>query len=286
MVFLTAAGMFGQQSQIKTFKLKDVRLENGPFRNAMLVDLNYILELDPDKLLAPFLREAGLEPKASSYPNWENSGLDGHIGGHYLTALAQMYASAGSEEALDRLEYMFRELKRAQDAYGTGYIGGVPGSKELWEEIAAGKVDAGSFSLNGRWVPLYNIHKTYAGLLDAYQITGSELAKEMLIGFTDWMIRTTENLSKEQIQTMLRSEYGGLNEVFAGVYRIIGEQKYLDLAYNFSQKALLDPLSEEKDELNGMHANTQIPKVVVFKPLRHLQGMKNIRTPPNISGKM
>lgn len=272
MVFLAAAGMYGQQAQIKTFKLEDVRLENGPFRNAMLVDLNYILELDPDKLLAPFLREAGLEPKASSYPNWENSGLDGHIGGHYVTALSLMYASTGNREVLERLDYMLSELKRAQDAYGTGYLGGVPGSKELWQEIKSGQLDPGSFSLNDRWVPLYNIHKTYAGLLDAYQHTGNEQAGTMLIDYTDWMIDITTNLSDEQVQSLLISEHGGLNEVFADVAKLTGEEKYLHLARRFSQKALLDPLSEEKDVLNGMHANTQIPKVVGFQAIAALAG--------------
>ncbi|WZL88152.1 glycoside hydrolase family 127 protein [Salinimicrobium sp. 3283s] len=260
------------KSDIKFFKLQDVELGEGPFKQAMLTDLNYILELEPDKLLAPFLREAGLEPKTTSYTNWENSGLDGHIGGHYLTALAQMYASAGSEEAYERLEYMLAELKRAQDAYGTGYIGGVPGSKELWAEIRSGELKPASFSLNNRWVPLYNIHKTYAGLLDAYQHTGNPLAKEMLIDFTDWMIDLTANLSNEQIQSLLISEHGGLNEVFADVAKLTGEEKYLELARQFSQKALLDPLSQENDVLNGMHANTQIPKVIGFETVAAISG--------------
>lgn len=113
LVFLVASIMLGQQSKMETFKLEDVCLEEGSFRYAMLVDLNYILELNPDKLLALFLREAGLEPKAESYPNWENTGLDGHIGGHYLTALSLMYASTGNQDVLGRLEYMLSELKRA-----------------------------------------------------------------------------------------------------------------------------------------------------------------------------
>ncbi|MGI0105743.1 beta-L-arabinofuranosidase domain-containing protein [Salinimicrobium sp. WS361] len=260
------------KSSIEFFKLQEVELGEGPFKQAMLTDLDYILELEPDRLLAPFLREAGLEPKASSYPNWENSGLDGHIGGHYLTALAQMYASAGSEEAYERLEYMLSELKSAQEAYGTGYIGGVPGSKEVWAEIRSGELKPASFSLNDRWVPLYNIHKTYAGLLDAYQHAGNEMAKEMLIDFTDWMIDLTANLSDEQIQSLLISEHGGLNEVFADVSRITGEEKYLNLARQFSQKALLNPLSDENDVLNGMHANTQIPKIIGFEAVAALSG--------------
>lgn len=276
-VLLFISTMVAAQSgqKMELFSLQEVELKESLFKNAQTVDLKYILVLEPDRLLAPFLREAGLEPKAESYPNWENTGLDGHIGGHYLTALSLMYASTGNQEVLGRLEYMLSELKRVQDAYGTGYIGGVPGSKELWQEIKSGKLNPGSFSLNDRWVPLYNIHKTYAGLLDAYQHAGNALARQMLIEYTDWIIDITKDLSDEQIQSLLISEYGGLNEVFAEVAKITGEEKYLHLARQFSQEILLHPLSEEKDILNGMHANTQIPKVVGFEAIAALSGDEN-----------
>ncbi|MCC4228100.1 glycoside hydrolase family 127 protein [Zunongwangia profunda] len=266
---------FAQQNQLSLFNLKDVKLHTGLFEEAMYTDLDYILQMEPDRLLAPFLREAGLQPKAESYPNWENTGLDGHIGGHYLTALAQMYASAGSEEALQRLNYMIGELKKAQDANGNGYVGGIPDSKRIWKEISEGKINAGGFSLNGGWVPLYNIHKTYAGLRDAYLIAGNEEAKQMLIDLTDWMIDTTANLSEAQIQEMLKSEHGGLNETFADVYKITGDKKYLDLAYAFTQKQVLDLLEHEKDILNGMHANTQIPKVIGYETIAALDQNKD-----------
>ncbi len=180
-----------------------------------------------------------MEPRAQSYTNWENTGLDGHTAGHYLTALAQMYASAESEEAHQALEYALSELKRVQEANGNGYLGGVPGGEKTWKEIAKGNIDAGNFSLNDKWVPLYNIHKTYAGLRDAYLIAGNELALEMLVDFTDWMMDTTAQLSDEQMQEILISEHGGLNEVFADLARITGETKYLDLAKRFSHKKLL-----------------------------------------------
>jgi len=275
LVCLATTVMYGQQTKLETFKLQDVSLEEGPFRNAMLVDLDYILELNPDKLLAPFLREAGLEPKDESYTNWENSGLDGHIGGHYLTALAQMQASAGSKKADSLLNYSLDELDKAQKANGNGYIGGVPGGKALWEEIASGNIDAASFSLNGKWVPLYNIHKTYAGLRDAYEISGKLQAKEMLIKLSDWMLKVTEGLSEEQIQELLISEHGGLNEVFADVAKITGEKKYLELAYKFSHQKLLKPLASSNDILNGMHANTQIPKVIGFETIADLDNNKD-----------
>ena len=259
-----------QNTGVELFPLKQVKLRESPFQQAMITDLKYILELEPDRLLAPYLKDAGIEPKAENYPNWESMGLDGHIGGHYLTALAQMYASTGSEEAFERLNYMLTELKKAQDANANGYIGGVPNGKEIWKEIENGQINAHNFGLNDRWVPLYNIHKTYAGLRDAYKIAGIEEAKKMLVDFTDWMIEETADLSDEQVQEMLVSEHGGLNETFADVYEITGDRKYLDLAYRFSHKKLLDPMQAQEDILSGMHANTQIPKVIGFETIAQL----------------
>ena len=251
--------------QLDYFSLNDVRLLSGPFKHAEQLDLAYLLELDADRLLAPFLRESNLTPRRESYTNWENTGLDGHIGGHYLSALSYMYASTGDQRIKERLDYMLAELKRCQEANGDGYIGGVPEGKELWDEVRQGKINAGGFSLNGRWVPLYNIHKTYAGLRDAYLMTGDETAKMMLIQMTDWAISLIDRLTNEQIQDMLRSEHGGLNETFADVAAITQNPKYLSLARQFSQRAVLQPLLQEQDHLTGKHANTQIPKVLGFK---------------------
>ncbi|MDX1543807.1 MAG: glycoside hydrolase family 127 protein [Christiangramia sp.] len=261
---------YSQSAQVDLFALKEVKLLDSPFKEAMKTDLDYILKMDPDRLLAPYLKEAGLDPKAENYPNWESMGLDGHIAGHYLTALAQMYASLGDETALQRLNYMLEELERAQQANGNGYIGGVPNSKELWQDIRQGNINAHNFGLNERWVPLYNIHKTYAGLRDAYKIAGIERARKMLVDFTDWMIAETENLTDGEIQELLISEHGGLNETFADVYEITGERKYLELAYRFSHKMLLEPLQKKNDILNGLHANTQIPKVIGFETIAQL----------------
>lgn len=251
--------------QVSYFSLQDVKLLSSPFLKAQQTDLHYILALNPDRLLAPFLREAGLTPKAPSYTNWENTGLDGHIGGHYLSALSMMYAATGDTAVYNRLNYMLNELHRAQQTVGTGFIGGTPGSLQLWKEIKAGNIRAGSFDLNGKWVPLYNIHKTYAGLRDAYLYAGSNLARQMLIDLTDWMIDITSGLSDKQMQDMLRSEHGGLNETFADVAAITDDKKYLELARRFSHQVILHPLIKDEDRLTGMHANTQIPKVIGYK---------------------
>ena len=270
LVLSTSLGKAQNAPQVSYFPLQNVKLLDSPFLQAQQTDLHYILALDPDRLLAPFLREAGLQPKAPSYTNWENTGLDGHIGGHYLSALSMMYAATGDTAVYNRLNYMLNELNRAQQTVGTGFIGGTPGSLQLWKDIKAGKIRAGGFDLNGKWVPLYNIHKTYAGLRDAYLYAGSDLARQMLIAFTDWMIDITSGLSDEQMQDMLRSEHGGLNETFADVAEITCDKKDLELARRFSHKLILDPLIKEEDKLTGMHANTQIPKVIGYKRIAEL----------------
>ncbi|MCJ8164320.1 glycoside hydrolase family 127 protein [Pontibacter sp. E15-1] len=268
------APFFGlaQNHTLESFPLSSVQLLESPFRQAQQTDMKYILALDPDRLLAPYLQEAGLQPNAKNYGNWENTGLDGHIGGHYLTALSLMYAATGNTELQQRLTYMVDQLERCQQKNGNGYIGGVPGGEAMWQEIANGNVQAESFSLNGKWVPWYNIHKLYAGLRDAYLIAGNEKAKDMLVKLSDWSIRLTHNLTDAQMQDMLRSEHGGMNEVFADVAAITGDQKYLELARRFSHRSVLDPLLAEKDVLNGMHANTQIPKVIGYKRVAEVAG--------------
>ena len=261
--------------QMESFDVKDVTLTPSAFKHAEEMDIRYLLGIDPDRLLAPYLKEAGLKPKAENYTNWENTGLDGHIGGHYLSALTYMYASTGNQEIKGRLDYVISELKRCYDANGNGYISGVPGGKQIWKEISEGNIRAASFGLNDRWVPLYNIHKIFAGLRDAYLIYGSKECREMFIGLTDWMYRLTSALTDEQLQDMLRSEHGGLNEVFADAAAISGDTRFMELAKRFSHKRVLEPLLKGEDHLTGMHANTQIPKVIGYKRIADLEGYED-----------
>ena len=265
---------FSSVAQMKEFKLQEIRLTSGPFKDAQEVDLKYILELKPDRLLAPYLIAAGLPVKEDRYGNWENIGLDGHIGGHYLSALSMMYASTGNKEVKNRLDYMISELSRCQDKDGTGYVGGIPEGKVFWERIRKGDIDGSSFGLNNTWVPIYNIHKLFAGLIDAYNYTGNEKAKGIVIKLGDWFIELIRPLSDEQIQQILKTEHGGINESFADLYNITKEKKYLETAEKLSQKAILDPLIKNQDQLTGLHANTQIPKVIGFEKIGTLSDKK------------
>ena len=267
----------GRPAPVQLFPLADVRLGDSPFMAAQQTDLHYLMELDPDRLLAPFLREAGLPVKESSYGNWESSGLDGHLGGHYLSALALMYAATGDEEVLRRLNYFVATLQRCQQKNGNGYVGGIPDGGAAWQSIAHGELHADNFSVNGKWVPWYNLHKVFAGLRDAYLYTGSQQARSTLVALSDWALELTSHLSEAQMQSMLRAEHGGMNEVLADVAQITGQKKYMDLALRFSHQALLQPLEQGKDALNGLHANTQIPKVIGFQRIGDLTGRQDLQ---------
>lgn len=274
-IFAAMLGASAAAAPLQLFPLADVRLGDSPFLEAQRTDLHYLLEMEPDRLLAPFLREAGLPPKQPSYGNWESTGLDGHLGGHYLSALALMYASTGDEEVLRRLNYFVAELKRCQERNGNGYIGGIPGGSAAWQAIARGELHADNFSVNGKWVPWYNLHKVYAGLRDAYTYAGNADARAMLVAMSDWALELTSHLSEEQMQSMLRSEHGGMNEVLADVAQMTGQKKYMDLAIRFSHQAILQPLEKGKDQLTGLHANTQIPKVIGFKRIGDMTGRRD-----------
>lgn len=257
-------------AQMLPFKLQEVSLTKGVFKKAQDVDLKYILELNPDKLLAPYLIDAGLPLKATRYGNWESSGLDGHIAGHYLSALAMMSASTGNTELKTRLDYMVNELALCQAKNGDGYVGGIPNGKIFWERIHKGDIDGSTFGLNNTWVPIYNIHKLFAGLRDAYGITGNQQAKKVLIGLGDWFIELIKPLSNEQIQQILDTEHGGINETFADLYIITKDKKYLETAEKLSHLKILNPLLAKQDKLTGLHANTQIPKVIGFEKIANL----------------
>ncbi len=255
------------------FPLSDVKLLDGKFKQACDLNIEVLLKYDVDRLLAPYRKEAGLPEKAKSYPNWD--GLDGHVAGHYLSAMAINYASTGNKECKKRMEYMLSELNDCLEAnsinnseWGVGYVGGFPNSKKLWSSFKKG-----DFSIyNSAWAPFYNLHKMYAGLRDAWLYCDNEMSKTLFLKFCDWGINITSSLSDSQMQSMLNMEHGGMNEIFADAYQITGNEKYLIAAKRFSHNIFLDPLSQGIDNLDNKHANTQIPKFIGFVRIAELSG--------------
>lgn len=266
-----ALGVVAQDKLYKDeFPLGDITLLDGPLKYARDLNVQVLLKYDCDRMLAPYRKEAGLQPRKPSYPNWD--GLDGHVGGHYLSALA-INAATGNEECRKRMEYMISELQLVLDANNQrpeawchNYIGGVPNSAKMWTAFSKG--DFGPYF--GTWAPFYNIHKMYAGLRDAWLYCGNEQAKNLFLKFCDWAVDITRDLNDEQMEKMLGNEHGGMNEVLADAYAITGEQKYLDCARRFSHRMLLVPLENGKDCLDNMHANTQIPKVIGYQRIAEL----------------
>ena len=256
--------------QAYPFSIRDVRLLDGPFKQAMEADARYLLEIEPDRLLSDFRVHAGLAPKGEKYGGWESSGQAGHTLGHYLSACSMEYAATGDGRFGERVNYIVSELAACQKARAAtttavsmaGYIGAIPREDTLWAEVSAGKIRSRGFDLNGAWSPWYTVHKVMAGLLDAYLYCDNAMALRVEKGMADWTGTIVGHLSDSVRQKMLLCEYGGMNDVLANTYAITGDKKYLDLSYEFHDRRILDSLSQGLDYLAGKHSNTQIPKVI------------------------
>jgi DUF1680 family protein len=240
-----------------------VRLTGGPLKRAQDLDAEYLLKLEPDRMLAFYRKRAGLEPKAQPYGGWDGDGrnLTGHIAGHYLSGVSMMYAATGDARFKERVDYIVREFKEVQDKQGDGYLGALANGKEQFIEISKGNIRSGGFDLNGLWSPWYVLHKTYAGLRDAYRYAGSRAALDVEIKFAAWAEGILAKLDDAQLQKMLNTEFGGMPETMADLYADTGDKRWLALSHRFDHKAVLDSLAEKKNILPGLHGNTQVPKI-------------------------
>ena len=258
--------------QALPFSLQDVRLLDGPFKDAQEVGVKYLLSLEPDRLLAWFRKEAGLAPKAQPYGGWESRGVAGHCGGHYLSGCALGYAATGDERLRERVDYFVGQLAECQRANGNGYVAAIPEGKRIFAEVAAGDIRSKGFDLNGGWVPLYTLHKLFAGLRDAYRLCGNTnaLAVERQLG--DWLDGVFRPLTDAQMQQVMACEHGGINETLADLYADTGDARFLKLSRKFHHTAILEPLARGEDILPGKHANTQIPKIVGLATRYELAG--------------
>jgi DUF1680 family protein len=243
------------------FDLSDARLLDGPFRHAQEMDRRYLLSLDPDRLLACFRLTAGLPPRAQPYGGWEApDGCNrGHFEGHYLSACAKMYAATGDGRLKRRALYMVAEMAECQRKLGGGYVSAFPTD---W---------------TGLCVPWYVLHKLLAGLLDVYRYCGDAQALEVARGLGNWIENRVAPLNEAQMQEMLGTEHGGINEGLANLYAATGERRFLALALRFNHHAVIDPLSGHQDKLTGLHANTQIPKLIGCAREYELTGDESLR---------
>ena len=248
------------------FSLQEVRLLDSPFKTAMALNAEYLLTLEPDRLLSGVRRNAGLPPKAPRYGGWEAEGVAGHSLGHYLTAIAQQYQATGDTRFLDRVNYIVAELAACQARDTNGLITAIPNARVMFASLKtrSGRVEG--------WAPWYTMHKLFAGLRDAHQLCGSALAGTVLLKLADWADGVTRDLTPQEMETMLGEEHGGMPEVLADVYALTGDPRYLALAKRFCHHRVMDPLARGEDRLDGLHANTQIPKITGAARLYELTG--------------
>jgi len=252
------------------FALADVRLLDGPFADAQRRDLAYLVTLDPDRLLHNFRVNAGLPPKAPVYGGWESEepwvGIrcHGHTLGHYLSAVSMMHAATGDARMRERADYIVAELGACQASSRSGLICAFPDGAAQLDNAVAGRRFVG--------VPWYTMHKIFAGLRDAHVHAGSRVALDVLTRLAEWTAGAIAPMTDAQVQHMLDTEHGGMNEVLADVAALTGDATYLGLARRFCHEAVLAPLADGRDPLDGLHANTQIPKAVGFQRLFELTG--------------
>jgi uncharacterized protein len=239
--------------EVWAFPLQEVRLLEGPFRHAMELDGAYLLSTETDRLVRNFQLNAGLPTQAKPLGGWEapDCELRGHFVGHYLSACAQMYAATGDERYLERGRSVVRVLAQCQEKLGGGYLSAFP-------ESFIDRVE----QRQPVWAPYYTLHKILAGLEDMFVDCQDEQALGMARKFGDWVLARNARLSDEQIQAMLQTEQGGMNETLANLYALTGEKKYLEVSLRFNHHKVVDPLEAGEDRLTGLHANTQIPKFI------------------------
>ena len=244
--------------------LERVRLTGGPLKRAQDLTATYLLSLNPDRMLSFYRQRAGLKPKAEPYGGWDGGGrnLTGHIAGHHLSAVSLMFAATGEKKFKSRADYIVRELAAVQDKNDDGYVGALEGLREAFARLSKGDIKSGSFDLNGLWSPWYTLHKTFAGLRDAYRYTGNERALRVETEFAAWAERVLAPMSELQMQKMLNTEFGGMLEVLVDLTVDTKDARWLALSRRFEHHAFTTPLKRHEDNLSGKHGNCQIPKLI------------------------
>ncbi len=232
---------------IKSFSLSQVKIFDPYLTNAFQKEVDYLMSFEADRLLSFFRETKGLKPKALCYPGWENSEIRGHTLGHYLTALAQAYATTHDSKIYKRLQYFIEELSQCQ--FENGYLSAFP--EEFFDRVETGKPV---------WVPWYTMHKIISGLITVYHLTKMENALTILSALGSWVYQRTDKWTQEIQDKVLAVEYGGMNDCMYELYKITKKQDHCIAAHKFDEIKLFEQIHDGKDILNNRHANTTIPK--------------------------
>lgn len=267
------------------FDLEEVTLADGPFKTAMDKNIELLMQYDVDRLLTPFVRQAGLGATTdasspyyqwlSKHPNFSNWGgasfdLSGHVGGHYLSALALAYAACHDADLKarlkERIDHMVAVMADCQQAYDGnseglyGFLGGQPINSD-WTALYQG--NTAPLKAHRGWVPFYVQHKILAGLRDAYLYGNNEQALLLFRKMSDWSVNVVAKVSDSDMQSVLDIEHGGMNESMLDAYQLFGDAKYLDAARKYTHRTMLNGMQTLSTTfLDGKHANTQVPKYI------------------------
>ncbi len=275
------AGAAPERPQIEPFPLEAVRLSGGLFKDAVDANRAYLMRLEPDRLLHNYRLYAGLQPKGEIYGGWETDTIAGHTLGHYLSACALMHAQTGDGECLARVRYIVGELQTCQRAGGDGYVAGftrraadgrIECGRVVFDEVSLGDIRPQRFDLNGAWSPFYNIHKVFAGLLDAHLHCAARDALDVAVRLAAYIEGKLAPLRQVEMQHMLECEHGGMMASLAELAERTHDPRWRALAQRFYHRAVLDPLTQGRDELAYIHANTQIPKAIGLARMHTLTG--------------
>jgi len=258
-----------EPARLEPFPLASVRLAAGIFRDEEEINARYLDSLAVDRLLHTFRLTAGIPSSAMPYKGWEDPTceLRGHFaGGHYLSAVALSYAGSSNTELKRRGDELVAGLASCQKKLGTGYVSAYP--TDLFEHLAQGKP---------AWAPFYTYHKIMAGLLDMYLLAGNADALKVAEGMGQWAQGFMRGFSIDQRLRMLRTEYGGMNEVLVNLAAATKKDRYIEAARLFEQPSFLDPLAAHRDELQGLHANTHVPKIIGAARMYEVTGDRRYR---------
>jgi DUF1680 family protein len=244
-----------------SFNVGDVKLLDGPFRQSQDAEAKYLLSLDPDRLLSPFLTESGLKPKAPAYPGWETRSLPGVALSFYLSGASRLYKLTGDEIYLKHLNYLLSGLMECQ-AKNDGYLLGSRSGKEVFKKLETeGYYEEFSNWGEGHGEPYYVLEKLFSGLIDVYRICNNQDALSIATKLADWLQRHMSHISDTELQQIMNEEYGGMNWVLSDMYVITGNEKYLAMSKRWEDDHVTMPIKKGMDVLTGIHANTQFPKM-------------------------
>ena len=237
------------QKQVRDFPYGTVKIKDQYKSHAFDLELSYLYSLDPDKLMAGFLETSGLVPEKERYHGWEETEIQGHTLGHYMTAVAQAYGYTGNQELLERLTYIITALEKCQREDGFLFAS----QEEIFDRVE---------NKRPAWVPWYTMHKILSGLISVYRYTGDETAKKVASDLGGWIYRRCISWTEETKKQVLAVEYGGMNDCLYDLYAITEDDRFIKAAHQFDEMTLFQKLYEGEDILNGLHANTTIPKVL------------------------